>query len=107
VVKVVCDNENKALYFSRAPIPFHHQKTDTEPVLGFAHVGLYAYTKEALLRFAELQPTNLEQREGLEQLRALENGMVIEMIQVEKETLSIDTNEDYNEARTRMGSKND
>ena len=75
VVKVVTDIQQRALYFSRAPIPCDRDAA------GFAqarrHIGIYAYRVSALLRLAELPPTPLEQLEKLEQLRALENGFDI------------------------------
>jgi len=83
VVKVVCDHAQRALYFSRAPIPWQR---DAAPAglasqQSFAgarrHIGLYAYRVEALLHLAKLAPTMLEQAEKLEQLRALEHGMDI------------------------------
>lgn len=73
VVKVVCDVRGRALYFSRSLIPYPRTRSTDFAV--FEHVGLYAYTKECLLRLASLPPTPLEQIEGLEQLRALENGI--------------------------------
>ena len=95
VVKVVCAQNGRALYFSRAPIPYtRHAKPQGSPI-GYGHIGLYAYTRAALIRFSKLNPSPLEQQEGLEQLRALEAGMSIEMIQVTKESVSIDTQADY------------
>jgi 3-deoxy-manno-octulosonate cytidylyltransferase (CMP-KDO synthetase) len=81
VVKVVMDAQQRALYFSRAPIPWDRDGTGTRQDSGLGaarrHLGLYAYRVGALLRLAELAPTPLEQLEQLEQLRALENGMDI------------------------------
>jgi 3-deoxy-manno-octulosonate cytidylyltransferase (CMP-KDO synthetase) len=81
VVKVVMDAQQRALYFSRAPIPWDRDGTGARQVSGLGaarrHLGLYAYRVGALLRLAELAPTPLEQLERLEQLRALENGMDI------------------------------
>jgi 3-deoxy-manno-octulosonate cytidylyltransferase (CMP-KDO synthetase) len=80
VVKVVADLTQRALYFSRAPIPFERDGSGT-----FAHarrhVGLYAYRVAALARLAAMPPSRLEQLEKLEQLRALENGMEIRVAQ--------------------------
>ncbi len=82
-VKVVTDTQGRALYFSRAPIPWHRDGApaglSSQRVFTGArrHVGLYAYRVGALLRLAALQPTRLEQTEKLEQLRALENGLDI------------------------------
>lgn len=102
VVKVVCTSNGRALYFSRTPIPFSRSIDSNDPTLGYAHIGIYAYTRTALMRFSALPPSPLEQREGLEQLRALENGMSIEMILVSKESLSIDTASDYDRAIKRI-----
>jgi 3-deoxy-manno-octulosonate cytidylyltransferase (CMP-KDO synthetase) len=83
VVKVVCDGEGRALYFSRAPIPWNRSgaaaglMTQTDAGGARRHVGLYAYRVSALTRLAALPPGALEVREKLEQLRALENGLVI------------------------------
>jgi 3-deoxy-manno-octulosonate cytidylyltransferase (CMP-KDO synthetase) len=74
-VKVVADARGRALYFSRAPIPWNRDRTDAGGAR--RHIGLYAYRVGALLRLAGLEPSPLETREKLEQLRALENGMTI------------------------------
>jgi 3-deoxy-manno-octulosonate cytidylyltransferase (CMP-KDO synthetase) len=82
-VKVVCDAAGRALYFSRAPIPWNRAgaaagpATQTDPSGARRHLGLYAYRVGALLRLAALDPSALEIRESLEQLRALENGLVV------------------------------
>jgi 3-deoxy-manno-octulosonate cytidylyltransferase (CMP-KDO synthetase) len=80
-VKVVLDRRGRALYFSRSAIPFHRQP-ESEPGC-WQHVGLYAYRREFLLRFAELAPTPAERAEGLEQLRALEHGFPIRCAVIE------------------------
>ena len=83
VVKVVCDARGRALYFSRAPIPWNRDGAagalDTQRDFAGArrHIGLYAYRVGALLRLAQLPPGTLEAREKLEQLRALEHGLVL------------------------------
>ncbi|MFQ3593694.1 MAG: 3-deoxy-manno-octulosonate cytidylyltransferase [Gemmataceae bacterium] len=98
VVKVVCDQNGHALYFSRAPIPFGR---DAEPELRscppvvLQHVGLYAYRRAFLFRFAALPPSRLEQIEKLEQLRALEAGVRIRVGLTAQATLGVDTLEDY------------
>ena len=91
-VKVVCDSNGFALYFSRAQIPFDRDKN--LPVQRFGHIGLYVYKIDALKRFAALKPTPLEQTEKLEQLRALESGMKIICVKTEKAFPGIDTPED-------------
>ncbi len=105
-VKVVCDTQGNALYFSRAPIPFRRaersafqrtgrtERTENAPPV-FQHVGLYAYRREFLLRYTKLPPTPLEQSEALEQLRALEHGFRIRCAVIENwESLSVDRPED-------------
>lgn len=103
VVKVVFDYQNFAMYFSRSPIPYvRDAKTNFERITKtdiFKHIGLYAYRKEALLRFTSLEQTDLETAEKLEQLRMLENGMKIKVVETEFETLSVDTPEDLERAR--------
>lgn len=99
VVKVVCDPRGRALYFSRSLVPY--PRTRTADFAVFEHIGLYAYTKECLLRLASLPPTPLEQIEGLEQLRALENGIAIQVVETEctGELISVDTVEDLERVR--------
>ena len=80
----------KALYFSRAAIP--HSKKDFDDY--YHHIGIYAYKKSALEKFVKLVPSELEKRESLEQLRALENNMNIFVKVVEAHPLSVDTKED-------------
>ncbi|NWF88580.1 MAG: 3-deoxy-manno-octulosonate cytidylyltransferase [Ignavibacteriaceae bacterium] len=103
VVKVVFDYQNFALYFSRSPIPFvRDARTNFERITKmeiFKHIGLYAYRREALLRFTSLEQTDLEIAESLEQLRMLENGMKIKVVETEYESLSVDTPEDLERAR--------
>jgi len=99
VVKVVVDGESRALYFSRAPIPFHRDD-DTAFAGALHHVGLYAYRRATLLRFAALPPTRLEQTEKLEQLRALENGIGIGVVVIDdRPPLEVDTPADLERAR--------
>ena len=89
-VKVVCDLSGNALYFSRSLIP------SSGPAL--QHVGLYAFTREAVLRFPELAPTALERQERLEQLRALEHGYEIRVCRTERPVIEINTPEDLEAA---------
>jgi len=91
VVKVVVDQDQYALYFSRAAIPFNREK---EEVIYYKHIGLYAYSKEGLLTFTQLPQSNLEKAEKLEQLRALEAGIKIKTVQTDAETFGVDTKED-------------
>jgi len=94
VVKVVVDRRRRALYFSRAPIPWNR---DDAVAFGgcLHHVGIYAYRRETLLAFAALEPTPLERSEKLEQLRALENGIGIGVvISDDGPPLEVDTDAD-------------
>jgi 3-deoxy-manno-octulosonate cytidylyltransferase (CMP-KDO synthetase) len=98
VVKVVLDGRGFALYFSRAPIPASKSYPDRPPGesrVYLAHVGLYAFRRDVLFRFASLDPSPLEKRESLEQLRALENGHRIVVGVCSYQALGIDTPEDY------------
>ena len=90
VVKIAIAQSGRALYFSRSPIP-HSKKTSDD---FFHHIGIYAYKKSALEKFVKLPQSNLEQRESLEQLRALENDMKIFVEIVDAHPLSVDTKED-------------
>ncbi len=87
-VKVVVDKDRNALYFSRTPIPCR------APEGFFQHIGIYGYRKEFLFRFCALPPSELERSERLEQLRALENGYRIRMVETAHSTLSVDTPRD-------------
>ena len=91
VVKVVTAPDGRALYFSRATIPFNR---DSQPAIYWKHLGLYAYRKEALARFAALPPGQLEQIERLEQLRLLENGIDIHVSESPHDTIGVDTEDD-------------
>ncbi|GBC93457.1 3-deoxy-manno-octulosonate cytidylyltransferase [bacterium HR15] len=91
VVKVVLDQRGDALYFSRSRIPYPREATDL-PV--YKHIGLYVYRRELLLQFAEWEPTPLERTEALEQLRVLEHGYRIRMVQFEHASIAVDTEAD-------------
>ena len=95
-VKVVVDNENFALYFSRSPIPYA-RNTDFSASF-FRHIGVYAYRKSALLAFTRMEKSIYEQTEMLEQLRLLENGVRIKMVESFHEAVAIDTKEDMDKA---------
>jgi 3-deoxy-manno-octulosonate cytidylyltransferase (CMP-KDO synthetase) len=86
IVKVVFDGRGRALYFSRAPIPSGAMDGQN----AWRHVGVYAYRRAALLKFAKLPRTPLEIAERLEQLRALENGMIISVVETKRETVGVD-----------------
>lgn len=108
VVKVVTDEENFALYFSRSPIPFPREAVKKFGSLENAlrqekdllsiyrkHTGLYVYRREFLLRYTKMPRTNLEKNELLEQLRALENCARIKVVEVAETSLGVDTPEDF------------
>jgi 3-deoxy-manno-octulosonate cytidylyltransferase (CMP-KDO synthetase) len=109
VVKVVTDNLCNALYFSRSPLPFFRDKwKDLKDesfccgkLLCYKHVGLYVYRRDFLLKFASMPPTFLEISEKLEQLRALENGVKIRVVETEFESLGVDTPDDLVKAQLR------
>lgn len=90
-VKVVTDLNNNALYFSRSLLPYPRV---AGKVNVYKHIGIYAYKKDFLLKFAKLEPTPLEQSESLEQLRALENGYKIKMIKTKAKFIGVDSIED-------------
>lgn len=111
VVKVVCNAAGDALYFSRSPIPHVRAGGDLREAAAAAlarrlarrHVGLYAFRREALLRFAALPPAPLEQAEGLEQLRALHHGMRIRVVETEgAASVAVDTTEDLERVRALL-----
>jgi len=95
VVKVVTDAAGRALYFSRSLIPFARR----EPATWYKHIGIYAYRRDFLLALRDLKPSPLETTECLEQLRFLENGHVIEVVEVVEDSLGIDTPEDVERVR--------
>ncbi|MDX6690805.1 MAG: 3-deoxy-manno-octulosonate cytidylyltransferase synthetase [Solirubrobacteraceae bacterium] len=99
VVKLVHDVHGNALYFSRSPIP-HARDGDGGSALH--HLGLYAFTRDTLLRFRDLRPTPLERIERLEQLRALEHGIQIRICMTDKSVLEINTPQDLEQAQARL-----
>jgi len=101
-VKVVCNKNNDALYFSRSPIPFKRNRSADLPY--FKHVGVYAYRKQTLLDFTQWPMGSLEQTEMLEQLRYLENGVAIRMVETKTSSIGIDTPEDLERARVEYKS---
>jgi 3-deoxy-manno-octulosonate cytidylyltransferase (CMP-KDO synthetase) len=94
-VKVVTDLSGRALYFSRATIPFDRDRTNPRY---FKHLGLYAYRKAALDRFVSLPESSLEKNERLEQLRFLENGIPIYCAETPYDSVGVDTEEDLQRA---------
>jgi 3-deoxy-manno-octulosonate cytidylyltransferase (CMP-KDO synthetase) len=88
-VKVIFDKNNFALYFSRSIIPFERNRAQY-----YKHIGLYVYRKKFLLEFAKMKRTKLEISEELEQLRILENGYKIKVVEVKEDSISVDTPSD-------------
>jgi 3-deoxy-manno-octulosonate cytidylyltransferase (CMP-KDO synthetase) len=115
VVKVLTDHAGFALYFSRAPIPFvrngvidpRGKKTarTKRHLFGYRHLGLYVYRRDFLLKFARLQPTELERIESLEQLRALQNGYRIYVAEVDERSIEVDTLADLKRAERYLKSR--
>ena len=93
VVKVVTNLLGDAIYFSRCPIP-HERERREDPSLYFKHIGLYVYRRDFLLHYPDLTVGPLEQAERLEQLRALESGYRIRVVNTDYESLGVDTPED-------------
>jgi len=90
-VKVVTDEQNFAMYFSRSPIPYPREASKAEY---FKHIGIYAFRKEALLNFTKLPMNILEETEKLENLRFLANGFTVKMVETDQIAIGIDTPED-------------
>lgn len=107
-VKVVFDSRQRAMYFSRSPIPHARQWDDSllldEPPHFYQHVGLYAYRRDFLLKLAEMKPSAMELVERLEQLRVLEAGHQILVGVINEPTIGIDTPEDYRAFVSRASS---
>ena len=101
IVKVVSDANGFALYFSRSPLPF--QASD----YFLQHIGIYGYQKDFLLAFSKMQPSRLEKTEKLEQLRALENGYKIKIIETQLHSLSVSSPQDIIKVENLLKKKND
>ncbi len=99
-VKVVCDAEGRALYFSRHAIPY--DRDGRGDAAYFKHMGLYAYTAAALDAFHSLAPSPLERAERLEQLRFLEHGIPVIVVETDEPTIGVDTERDLRAAETRL-----
>jgi len=114
VVKVVFDLQGFALYFSRAPVPYYRdwrpETGDPDscpphvsrlvPLVYYKHIGLYVYRRDVLLKLAGLPPTPLEKAERLEQLRALEHGIRIRVVETQHDSIGVDTVEDLERVRS-------
>ena len=104
-VKVVIDKSGKAIYFSRAPVPYDRARSEEGEALWHHHLGIYAYRRDFLTEFAALPPSALEVREGLEQLRAIEHGHAIRVgiVPAAWAAKGIDTAEDFAAFARRAG----
>jgi 3-deoxy-manno-octulosonate cytidylyltransferase (CMP-KDO synthetase) len=98
VVKAVVDQQGFALYFSRSPIPYRRDPSAPRQSV-YRHIGLYVYRRDFLLELASLRPTPLERAESLEQLRALEHGHRIRVVETAYLSASVDTPEDLERVR--------
>lgn len=99
VVKVVCDEQGRALYFSRSPLPSPRRLEPSDADApdfrwGMKHLGLYAFRNQVLMDFTRGSPSCLEQHERLEQLRLLERGVKIRVVEVEHDSIGVDTPEE-------------
>lgn len=110
-VKVTVDKNSNALYFSRSIIPHHRDEWETllnhhtiipNPLKFFKHIGIYGYKKEFLEKYSTMEQTYLEKLEKLEQLRVLENGYKIKMIETEYEPVGVDVQADLEKVREIM-----
>jgi 3-deoxy-manno-octulosonate cytidylyltransferase (CMP-KDO synthetase) len=99
VVKVVTNDFGDAMYFSRSPIPY---SVPSVPSVARAHVGLYVYRRDTLLKLAALPPAPLEREESLEQLRALAHGIRIRVVDTRHVAAGVDTPEDLERVRLTM-----
>lgn len=102
VVKVVSDDRGLALYFSRAAIPFPRDNAAEVPALARAHMGLYVYRRDTLLKLAALPAAPLELVESLEQLRAMAHGIRIRVVETPHVTMAVDTPADLERVRSAI-----
>lgn len=102
VVKVVTAENGDALYFSRSPIPYPR---NAGQAFYWKHIGLYGYRKEFLLKYIGLSQSQLELAESLEQLRVLSNGYRIKVVEVERDSVGVDTPEDLERVRGLLAEK--
>ena len=91
--------DGNALYFSRSQIPYDRNKDESD---FYAHIGVYAYRRDALLKFTEFAQTNLEKSESLEQLRMLQNGYKIKTVEIDYKLIGIDTPQDLEEFKAAV-----
>ena len=105
IVKVVCDRHGLAMYFSRLPIPYIRDESDraAAPRCYWQHLGLYVYRRDFLLAYSRMEQTPIEKLEKLEQMRVLENGYKIAVVDTEYEAIGVDTPEDLERVRAILG----
>lgn len=109
IVKVVVGANGSALYFSRSPVPHRFNpaadetRADHGGILGYRHVGIYVFRRDSLIRFSQLPPARLERSENLEQLRALENNMVIHVVETAETTVGVDVPGDVKNVEKALG----
>ena len=102
IVKVISDLKNYAIYFSRYPIPFSRDN-EISVKSYFQHIGIYGYKKDFLLKYSKLPQTFMEKTEKLEQLRAIENGFKIKMVETDYHSVGVDTLDDLQKVREIFG----
>jgi 3-deoxy-manno-octulosonate cytidylyltransferase (CMP-KDO synthetase) len=103
LVKCAVGVDGRAVYFSRSPVPYRREVNSPDNAAYYLHLGIYAYRREFLLRYAGWAPTPLEMTEKLEQLRVLEHGGAIRVLKVRRAAHGIDTPEQYEEFVKRTG----
>lgn len=100
VVKVIADHSKRALYFSRSPIPYNRSN---QPFTYYKHLGIYGYPKQILNEFVKLPQSSLESAEMLEQLRLLENGYTVKVVETAYDVVGVDTPEDIEKVENILG----
>lgn len=103
VVKVVCDKDDFALYFSRFPVPYYRESDIAK--IYYKHLGIYSYTKDFLYTFKNMPHSYLEKAEKLEQLRVLEAGYKIKVVETQFDAWGVDTEEDFQKVEKILGEK--
>lgn len=99
IVKVVISEDNEALYYSRLPIPYSRDKNKSNKVPYYKCLGLYLYSRDFLHKYSLMSSTKLENIEHIEQLRILENKIVINVVEVDDDGMSVDTDDDLTKVR--------
>ncbi len=102
-VKVIVDDQQRAMYFSRLPIPYYRDAAENERY--YKHIGIYAFRREALLAFSESEMTPLEKAEKIECIRYLEQGKKMQMVVTEFPSIGIDTPEDLVQAQRHLNAR--